>query len=171
MHEDEITLRLASIGDAALLHAWDRQPHVIAATGADSGAWDWERELPRAVAWRELLVAEHAGRAVGMVQIIDPKEEETHYWGAASPNQRAIDIWIGEPADLGRGYGTAIMRRAIARCFADPAVEAILVDPLVANRRAHRFYERLGFRCIERRTFGEDDCFVYRLARRDWRGA
>jgi hypothetical protein len=30
--------------------------------------------------------------------------------------------------------------------------------------RAHRFYERLGLRFVERRRFGNDDCFVYRLA-------
>ena len=47
-------------------------------------------------------------------------------------------------------------------------VTAVLVDPLAANERAHRFYERLGFRRIERRLFGADDCFVFRLARADW---
>jgi hypothetical protein len=26
----------------------------------------------------------------------------------------------------------------------------------------------LGFRAVERRTFGEDDCIVYRLDRGDW---
>ena len=59
------------------------------------------------------------------------------------------------------------MQLALARCFADPAVTAVLVDPLVSNTRVHRFYERLGFRCVERRQFGEDDCFVYRLSRKD----
>jgi ribosomal protein S18 acetylase RimI-like enzyme len=62
---------------------------------------------------------------------------------------RAIDIWIGEAADLGRGYGTRMMRHALERCFADPAVKAVLIDPLASNTRARRFYERLGFRCIE----------------------
>ena len=55
---------------------------------------------------------------------------------------------------------------AIERCFADPAVAAILIDPLAANTRAHRFYERLGFRRVDRRVFaGVDDCLVYRLDR------
>ncbi len=61
-----------------------------------------------------------------------------------------------------------MMRLALERCFADAAVTAVLVDPLAANERAHRFYERFGFKRIERRIFGEDDCFVYRLARADW---
>ena len=47
-------------------------------------------------------------------------------------------------------------------------MQAILFDPLASNTRAHRFYERLGFRFIEQRRFGEDDCFVYRLSRADW---
>jgi aminoglycoside 6'-N-acetyltransferase len=81
------------------------------------------------------------------------------------PNLRAIDIWIGEAADLNRGYGTTMMRMAIERCFADPTVTAIINDPIAGNTRAHRFYERLGFRFVERRRFGRDDCFVYRLER------
>jgi aminoglycoside 6'-N-acetyltransferase len=95
---------------------------------------------------------------------------ETHYWGDIEPNLRALDIWIGEEADLGRGYGTAIMRLALWRCFADPVV-AVLLDPLVANEGAQRFYERLGFRRVERRMFGNDDCYVYRLERTAWRAA
>jgi aminoglycoside 6'-N-acetyltransferase len=105
------------------------------------------------------------GRPVGFIQIIDPAEEESHYWGDATPNLRAIDIWIGEASDLNRGYGTAMMRLAIARCFAAPEITAILIDPLASNTAAHRFYERLGFRYVERRQFGEDDCIVYRLER------
>lgn len=168
MPVSEIRLRKATIDDLALLRAWDEEPHVVAATGADSGGFDWAYELPREVDWRELLIAEHAGRPVGMLQIIDPAIEESHYWGDAAPNQRAIDIWLGDGADLSRGFGTQMMRLAIERCFTDPSVTAVLVDPLATNERARRFYDRLGFKRIERRMFGEDDCYVYRLARDDW---
>jgi aminoglycoside 6'-N-acetyltransferase len=40
-----------------------------------------------------------------------------------------------------------------------------IIDPLASNTRAHRFYERLGFQFVERRQFGDDDCFVYRINR------
>jgi aminoglycoside 6'-N-acetyltransferase len=166
----QLSVRSATPADLSLLRAWDRQPHVIAATGAD-GDFGWEVELPRNVPWRELLIAEDAGRPIGMLQIIDPAEEETHYWGEIAPNLRAIDIWIGEEGDLGRGYGTQMMRLALTRCFTDPAVTAVLVDPLAANVRALPFYERLGFRRVERRMFGEDDCLVLRLVRADWEPA
>lgn len=157
-------LRRATLDDLDLLSAWDEQPHVIAAGGADD-TFDWPTELPRTVPWRELLIAEESGRPVGFLQIIDPALEETRYWGDIEPGFRAIDIWIGEPADLGRGLGTTMMRLAIERCFADPTVHAILIDPLASNPRACRFYERLGFVLVGPRRFGEDDCLVYRLDR------
>lgn len=103
-----------------------------------------------------------------MLQIIDPAEEVTHYWGDIGPNLRAIDIWIGEESDLGRGFGTTMMQLAFERCFADPAVTAIMIDPLATNHRAIRFYRWLGFSDVGRRTFGSDDCLVLRLERSTW---
>jgi aminoglycoside 6'-N-acetyltransferase len=161
-------LRGAIPTDLPILRHWDTKSHVIAATGADE-PYDWATELPRTVPWREFLIAEIAGVPIGIVQIIDPAEEESHYWGEIESHLRAIDIWIGEEADLGRGHGTQMMRLALDRCFAEPGVKAVLIDPLASNVRAHRFYERLGFRVVERRTFGSDDCLVYRLTREDWR--
>ena len=63
------------------------------------------------------------------------------------------------------GSKAELHRAVIERCFADPSVRTVLVDPLDCNIRAHRFYERLGFEYVVRRRFGEDSCFVYRLAR------
>jgi aminoglycoside 6'-N-acetyltransferase len=161
-----IALRPATPADLAVLQRWDEQPHVVASDPNDD--WQWETELARSPAWREQLVAEVAGRPIGFVQIIDPAAEESRYWGDVPGGLRALDIWIGEAADLGKGYGSEIMALALARCFADPGVTAVLIDPLAANTRAHRFYERLGFEFVEARRFGEDDCLVYRLRRSRW---
>ncbi len=158
-----IRLRPASPDDVALLRHWDEQPHIIASNPNDD--WGWETELHKHPDWREQLIAEDDGRPVGYVEIIDPAREEEHYWGDVPPGLRAIDIWIGEPGDVGRGYGTQMMRAALARCFADPGVTAVVVDPLADNIRAHRFYQRFGFEFVERRRFGVDDCFVFRLER------
>jgi len=167
MDENVMRLRPAGPSDLDILRYWDTKPHVIAAGGVDDLV-DWETELRRAPAWREMLIAEEVGRAIGLIQIIDPAEEETRYWGDVEPDLRAIDIWIGEESDLGRGYGSEMMRLALARCFAEPRVKAVLIDPLTENKKAIRFYERLGFSFVERRIFGSDDCFVYRLDRAAW---
>lgn len=160
-------LRPAVPADVPLLQHWSTQPHIVAASG-DFSEFDWQGEIPRRVDWREILIAEIDGRPIGVMQIIDPAREETHYWGDSEENLRAIDIWIGEAEDLGKGYGTQMMKLAIERCFADPKVTAILIDPLPSNVRARRFYERLGFSAVERRTFGDDECIVHRLERETW---
>lgn len=156
-------LRPATPADLELLRRWDEQPHVIASDPNDD--WSWETELNRTPDWREQLIAELDGRPIGFIQIIDPAREESRYWGDVPADLRAVDIWIGEASDLGKGYGTKMMQLALARCFADQDVSAVLIDPLASNMRAHRFYERLGFQFVERRRFGEDECLVYRLDR------
>lgn len=161
-----VFLRPACIRDVALLKHWDTLEHVVESDPNDD--WNWEEELSREVFWREQLLAEINGKAIGFVQIIDPYFEETHYWGSVQQNLRAIDIWIGEKEYLNKGYGTQMMRHAINRCFTTPEVTSILIDPLANNIRAHRFYERLGFQFLEKRKFGEDDCFVYSLSRENW---
>lgn len=160
-------LRPATPDDLPLLLHWDQQAHVIASDPNDD--WAWATELQRSPAWREQLIAELDGRPLGFVQIIDPALEDSHYWGTVSSHLRAIDIWIGEAADLGQGYGTQMMEQALARCFADPSVEAVLVDPLLSNTRAHRFYQRLGFQVLGRRELGGDDCLVLQITRTQWK--
>jgi aminoglycoside 6'-N-acetyltransferase len=162
-HSYAVRLRSANLNDLDLLRRWDEQPHVVASDPNDD--WNWEVELARNPPWREQLIGEVDGRPVGFIQIIDPATEEAHYWGDVPADLRAIDIWIGDADDLNRGYGTAMMKLAIARCFSVPEVSAILIDPLASNTAAHRFYERLGFQFVERRQFGGDHCFVYRLER------
>jgi aminoglycoside 6'-N-acetyltransferase len=166
MENNEIILRNAMLVDLATLNHWDNQPHVIDSDPNDD--WNWEIELTRQVPWREQLISELNKRPIGFIQIIDPKNEETHYWGDVEENLRAIDIWIGSAADLSRGYGTSMMKLALARCFANPKVKAVLIDPLVSNKHVHRFYERLGFQFVEERWFSEDLCRVYELTRKHY---
>ncbi len=160
-----IIFRHASMKDLQLLKHWDKQPHVIESDPNDD--WNWESELLYSPDWREMLIAEIDGRPLGFVQIIDPALEISRYWGDIEAGYRAIDIWIGDANDLGKGYGTVMMNLAIERCFSNPDVHTILIDPLASNTNAHRFYEKLGFRFFEERTFGNDHCHVYQLNRNE----
>lgn len=163
-----ISLRPATIADLPFLQHWDEQSHVLESDPNDD--WDWETELLRNPEWRLQLIAQLGDRPLGFVQIIDPALEETQYWGDVPPGLRAIDIWIGEETDLNKGYGTEMMRLALNLCFDDPTVTAVLIDPLASNRKAHVFYERLGFRFVEQRILGDDrdECYIYRLDRPSW---
>jgi len=172
---DTVTLRRAEPEDAELLALWDRAPHVIACVTDDPAAEVafegavWAEEIATSSDVSFYLIAEVNGRPIGAMQVIDPHLEPTHYWGEIEPGLRAVDIWIGEVDALARGYGTQMMTRALDMCFADPAVTAVVIDPLNSNPDAHRFYQRLGFVPIGRRLFNdEDDCLVHRLERAVW---
>ncbi|GJM04578.1 MAG: hypothetical protein DHS20C09_05690 [marine bacterium B5-7] len=156
-----IKLRQATIDDLELLKYWDTKQHVIDCD-PDSD-WNWEVELNYHPEWREQLVAEFNNKAIGFIQIIDPVKEESNYWGKVEQNKRAIDIWIGEETELNKGYGTQMMKLAIDKCFKEPDVNGILIDPLKTNLKAHRFYRRLGFEFIEERDFNGITCFVFEL--------
>lgn len=159
-----------------MLAAWDLEPHVIACSTDDPEAdiafggiaWSEELEAQSEVAFYR--IAEVDRRPIGVMQIIDPHLEPTHYWGEIEPNLRALDIWIGPKDVLGRGYGTQMMTLAIDACFSAPEVAAIVIDPLTSNAAAHRFYQRLGFEIVGRRMFDADDCLVHRLERAAWEG-
>lgn len=176
----EVRLRPATPDDAALLAGWDREPHVIAcstdAPGADVafGGIPWREELGDQSEVSFYRIAEVASdrlwRPVGVMQVIDPYLEPTHYWGEIEPNLRAIDIWIGPRDALGKGYGARMMELALDACFAAPEVTAVVIDPLYSNTDAHRFYQRLGFEVVGRRMFDADDCLVHRLSRETWAG-
>ncbi len=163
----KIHLRSARPEDAAVLKRWDDEPHVLASDPNDD--WCWEDALARTHDWGgEQLMAELDGRPIGFIQIIDPAQEESHYWGDCAPHLRAVDIWIGEPDALNQGHGSEMMRQALALCFASPEVTAVIIDPLASNTRALRFYQRFGFVPAGPRSFGLDDCLVMRLERADW---
>jgi aminoglycoside 6'-N-acetyltransferase len=162
-----IALRPMRVDDVPLVERWDDDPDV-AASGGDSDWYDWPVELARDVAWREFLIVEDDDRPVGFVQLLDAVAEEEQYWGEVESAAWAIDIWIGSPADRGRGVGTASMRAALDRCFDVHAASVVLIDPLVTNERAIRFYRRLGFGSIGERWFGDDRCDVHRIDRQTW---
>ena len=168
-----ITLRPARPDDAVFLERWDRDPDVIASHGVEAQPdeiWrdeDWRAEIAIAQDWQRVLIGEEDGRPVGAVIDIDPAREETHYWGDCGPGLRAFDIWIGEAKDRGRGLGSAMMRAALDLAFSDPAVKAVIIDPLTSNTRAIRFYDRCGFYAVEKRWFATDHCLVMRCNRPD----
>ena len=173
---NKIRLRNATIQDLDLIVHWDEKPHLTDPNvmgDEDYNDWNWEVELKRTdLSWRFQLIAELSsnGKPIGVVQVLDPLEEETHYWGEdCHPNLRALDIWIGEEEYLGQGYGSQMMNLALEEyCFSDPLVEAALVDPMAENPRAHQFYQRIGFVPEGIRYFGPDKCLVHRLTREDY---
>ena len=88
-----IVLRSARLADVPLLERWARQPHVIPATTDDPAAEKafedtyWPDELAAQDEHNQYVIAELDGRPIGAMQMIDPHQESTHYWGEIQPGR------------------------------------------------------------------------------------
>jgi len=85
------------------------------------------------------LVIEVDGAVAGLLQY----EEQS----APRFRSAAIDLFV-DPALHGRGIGTEAVRRAIRHLIDERGHHRITIDPALANERAIRIYERLGFRPV-----------------------
>lgn len=157
--------RPATIDDLEILRHWDKQEHIKAAT--QDADWNWPVELKRSPPWREQWIVEVEVKPIGFIQIIDPAEEETRFWGKVGEGKKAIDIWIGEKEFLGKGYGTRMMHWTLDRCFEDSKVNEVLIDPLETNVKAIAFYRRIGFEFKEHRMLGGVWSPVYAIRRKE----
>ncbi|MBP6985202.1 MAG: GNAT family N-acetyltransferase [Alphaproteobacteria bacterium] len=63
-------------------------------------------------------------------------------------NCTGLDIFLGDEAYVGKGYGTAILKEFLSRHVA-PSHEACFVDPDKNNLQAIRAYEKAGFRTLQ----------------------
>jgi aminoglycoside 6'-N-acetyltransferase len=165
-----ISLRKTELIDIPLLQEWDSQEHVQFASGNDAqdrldpDLWQEEIRLCDGVIY-QYYIAELNSVPIASILIINPGLEPTHYWGAMEDGYRAIDIWIGDVNNLGKGYGTVVMGQVLDLCFEKEDVKGVYIDPLSVNLRAIKFYQKLGFEFVENRNFDEDNCDVYYISR------
>jgi aminoglycoside 6'-N-acetyltransferase len=74
-----------------------------------------------------------------------------------------VDAFIGDPAYLGRGHGSAATR-ALVDQYVHPRFRAAVIDPGCKNERAMRAYEKAGF---QRTDFSQDAEYVLLIRDRE----
>jgi len=85
-----------------------------------------------------------AGGPFGYVQCYDLTEWNTGF-GPQPQGTRGIDLFIGELDMIGRGHGSALIRRFVDGRLRK-GLARMVTDPDPANARAIRAYEKAGFR-------------------------
>ena len=151
----EVSFRPMHEGDLPTLQAWIGRPHVREWWAGEEADIPFEEframYLPRVMAEEQVTpyIAMLDGRAIGYAQSYVALGSGGGWWDdITDPGVRGIDQFLCEPADLGRGLGTRMVKALVARLFADPAVTLIQTDPAPANARAIRCYEKAGFRAV-----------------------
>ena len=147
------TFRHLTESDFDLLRYWLRQPHVARwwthETSVEAVARDFG-PTARGEEPAEDLLAFLDGRPFGLVQrsrLADYPEYHKEFAATVAVPDGAvtIDYLIGEPADTGRGLGTAMIRAVLDQTWAaHPDATAVLVAVSAANGASWRALEKAG---------------------------
>jgi aminoglycoside 6'-N-acetyltransferase len=137
LHGPRVKLRPVRADDVERLTEILREPEVARWWGR----WDVERVRKEMLEDPETVVyaIEADGRLVGLIQ----------YWEETDPNLRhaGIDIALAT-AWHDQGYGSEAVRVLVRYLFDERGHHRLTIDPAVANERAVRAYERVGFRPV-----------------------
>lgn len=127
----------------ALLQSWLAQPH-----------WrEWWGEPEKELA---MIYAVHEGEHLPFIAFVN--EEPVAYiqcwWPAQHPDvlwvkdmaitERGVDISIGDASNLGKGFGTQIVKAFATKLFTEGATR-LVIDPDKNNTRAIAAYTKAGF--------------------------
>jgi RimJ/RimL family protein N-acetyltransferase len=135
--------------DLAMLHEWLLRPHVARwwrpAPSIDELRHDYVLPVSRPNATRA-YIAHAGGAAIGFIQSYVVKGAGDGWWvDETDPGARGIDPFIADPARLGHGLGSAMVRAFVQRLFDSADVTVVQTDPAPDNARAIRAYLRAGF--------------------------
>ncbi len=103
----------------------------------------------------EPYIAYIDNQPIAYIQAWWPSKHPDLLWQhAMTSDTRGIDITIGYEANLGRGFGSSIVKAFANRLFAQGA-KRLIIDPDITNTRAIAAYKKVGFIAYNTYTTGE----------------
>lgn len=135
------SFRHTTVDDFDLLQAWRREPHVAEWwDGSTSYTADDLRDARLA-----MRIVEADAKPFAFMQDYDVHGWEGHHFAYLPRGSRGMDQFIGDPAMVGCGHGSAFIAQRMGELFAAGA-PILAVDPHPNNARAVAAYQKIGFR-------------------------
>lgn len=165
-----LTLRPMGAEDLALVTRWLGEPHVARWYLAGSSVEQEVEDLRQSVDGTQVhaLLVLDDGAPIGWCQWYRAAVDRD--WAAdlgAGPGDVGVDYAIGDPASVGRGLGTALVRTLVHRVRAASPHVAFVSDPDARNTASRRVLEKNGFRLVGVRALAseptDDPMAIYRL--------
>ena len=147
-----VSFRPLTRKDLPLLHEWLTRPHVAEWWSPTPSLTEVEEDFGPLTSGQSttrpyIVLAE--GAPIGYIQSYVAMGSGGGWWpDERDPGVRGIDQFLAHSEQLGRGFGTAMVRAFVHQLFADPGVTRIQTDPSPRNRRAIRCYEKAGFHVV-----------------------
>lgn len=133
--------------DAALLHDWVTRPYASFWGMATAGVDDVR------AAYGEIAASAHhhaylgtcAGRPAFLTELYDPARHELARVYDVRPGDLGMHLLVAPVTEPRHGFTRAVMRTVLDLCFADPAVDRVVVEPDVRNAKIHALNAAVGF--------------------------
>jgi aminoglycoside 6'-N-acetyltransferase len=142
--------------DLPMMHRWLNEPGIVRWWEGDDVSWEAVvREYGSGSTEPvEHWIAIHDGRALGWIQcysVLDSPDEAVPWFALGiSRDAAGIDYLVGDPADRGRGLGSAMIAAFVADVvFAHhPTWSQACAAPHTDNVASWRALEKAGFRFV-----------------------
>jgi aminoglycoside 6'-N-acetyltransferase len=128
--------------DLPQIRRWLALPHVAEWWGDPCTQYALLRSDLDEPAVRQFIIS-NAGAPIGYLQCYGLTEWNSGF-GPQPAGTLGIDLFIGNPEILGRGYGSALVR-SFADDLLTSGVPRVLGDPDPNNARAIRAFQKAGF--------------------------
>jgi aminoglycoside 6'-N-acetyltransferase len=138
----DYVFRPMTTADLALIKGWLASPHV-------REWWDEPDEQYALVSGNldepamDQYIVDFRGVPLGYLQCYNLTAWNTGF-GPQPRGTRGIDLFIGEPDEIGLGHGAALLRHFVDDLLRNGSPR-VVTDPSPANIRAIRAYEKAGF--------------------------
>lgn len=138
--------RLLLVQDAPVVHAWVTRDY--ARYWGQQGqsveqVIETYREIERTT---DVFVGLHRGEPAFLVECYRPAEHEIGRHYAADRSDRGMHVLVGPSTAPVSGFTWSVFKLVMDFLFSDEAVERIVVEPDIRNRKIHALNRRAGFR-------------------------
>ena len=134
--------------DVALVHRWMNTEHVAAKWQQDWSLARWHGELAEQLDGTHSVpcLVDRAGSALAYVELYRVVRDTLASCYSYDPHDVGVHIAIGEPAGVGHGLGSSLLRElARAVLAADPRCLRVVAEPDVHNTASVRAFEKAGY--------------------------
>jgi RimJ/RimL family protein N-acetyltransferase len=137
-----------------MLQAWLAQPHWREWWGDPETELAYIIDMVEGRDTTKPFVFNVDGKPIGYIQywFIGPHQTEewsrNNPWLMALPSEAVgVDISIGDPKNLSKGIGSAVLRAFVGMLYGE-GYRTVIIDPDPKNTRAVLAYEKAGFKPV-----------------------
>lgn len=145
-----LSFRHVEAADRVLVHAWLKQPHVTEwfyGKGLENTFKHLDEFLAGAsYAQYWLALDNERPFAFLITSNVDKPHDELTKWCGTEGQAITLDMLIGDPNYLGKGYAVEVIHQFLLNQFSH--VQEVLIDPEATNAKAIHVYQKAGFNIV-----------------------